>query len=309
MPKSFLLFSFLLLFLQSFGQKSETIYLDKTDSSKNCYSIIYPKNLTWKGYLILIPGFGETAEALNYQTDLAIKASNSGLLTIIPTFQDGVLSFGVDSLSQNSLKQILNDVSLKYNLKDLKFFIGGFSIGGSAAVKYAELAYKENYSIKPFAVFAIDPPLDFERMYHSVVRDCRLSSSSEQNPENVYLKTRIEKVMGGTPQKVLSNYYKISPYSYSDTTQSALKSIINLPIRFYTEPDVEWWLKERQADFTSMNALDCSAMVNELTRLGNKNANLIVTHNKGFRKPINKRHPHSWSIVDNDELIDWLLKW
>ncbi len=307
MPKSFLLVSFLIIALQSYSQKSETIYLDKTDSSKSCYSIIYPKNLTWKGYLILIPGFGETAEALNYQTDLASKASNSGLLTIIPTFQDGVLSFGVDSLSQNSLKQILNDVSSKHNVKDLKFFIGGFSIGGSAAVKYAELAYKEKYSIKPSAVFAIDPPLDFERMYHSVVRDCRLSSSTEQNPENVYLKTRIEKVMGGTPQNVLSNYYKISPYSYSDSTQSAIKSIINLPIRFYTEPDVEWWLKERQADFTSMNAVDCSAMINELKRLGNKEANLIVTHNKGFRKPTNKRHPHSWSIVDNDELIDWLL--
>ena len=308
MPKSFLLISFLLLFLQSFGQKSEITYLDKTDSSKNCYSIIYPKNLPWKGYLILIPGFGETAESLNFQTDLAKKASKSGLLTIIPTFQDGVLSFGVDSLSQNSLKQILNDVNSKYNVKDLKFFIGGFSIGGSAAVKYAELAYNENYSFKPSAVFAIDPPLDFERMYNSVVRDCRLSSSTEQNPENVYLKSRIEKEFDGTPQKVLSNYYKISPYSYSDTTQSAIKSIINLPIRFYTEPDVEWWLKERQADFTSMNAVDCSAMINELTRLGNKNANLIVTHNKGFRKPTNKRHPHSWSIVNNDELIDWLLK-
>lgn len=309
MPKSFLLISFLILFLQSFGQKSEVIYLDKTDSSKNCYSIIYPKNLPWKGFLILIPGFGETAEALNYQTDLAKKASNSGILTIIPTFQDGVLSFGVDSLSQNSLKQILNDVSLKYNVKDLKFFLGGFSIGGSAVVKYAELAYNENYSFKPSAVFTIDPPLDFERMYNSVVRDCRLSSSTEQNPENVYIKSRIEKEFGGTPQKTLSNYYKISPYSYSDTTQSAIKSIVNLPIRFYTEPDVDWWLKERQADFTNMNAVDCSAMINELVRLGNKNANLIVTHNKGFRKPTNKRHPHSWSIVDNDELIDWLLKW
>jgi hypothetical protein len=309
MPKSFILISLLIITVQSFGQKSETIYLDKTDSSKNCYSIFYPKNLPWKGYLILIPGLGETAEALNFQTDLAIEASKSGLLTIIPTFQDGVLSFGVDSLSQISLKQILNDVSSKQKVHDLKFFIGGFSIGGSAAVKYAELAYKENYNIKPSAVFAIDPPLDFERMYHSVFRDCRLSSSTEQNPENVYLKSRIEKEFGGPPQKVHSNYYKISPYSYSDTTQSAIKSIVNLPIRFYTEPDVDWWLKERQADFTNMNAVDCSAMINELTRLGNKNANLIVTYNKGYRKPTNKRHPHSWSIVDNDELIDWLLKW
>ena len=45
----------------------------------------------------------------------------------------------------------------------------------------------------------------------------------------------------------------------------------------------------------------------ELNQLGNLKANLILTQNKGFRKPDNNRHPHSWSIVDNDELIVWLL--
>ena len=48
-------------------------------------------------------------------------------------------------------------------------------------------------------------------------------------------------------------------------------------------------------------------MINELNRLGNQNAELITTQKKGYRKPDNKRHPHSWSIVDNDELINWLL--
>ena len=48
--------------------------------------------------------------------------------------------------------------------------------------------------------------------------------------------------------------------------------------------------------------------IQELNRLGNPDAVLITTRNKGFRKPENKRHPHSWSIVDNDELIRWLLR-
>ncbi len=65
-------------------------------------------------------------------------------------------------------------------------------------------------------------------------------------------------------------------------------------------------MKERRADFTSMNSTECSALINELNRLGNQNAKLITTYNKGFRKPDNLRHPHSWSIVDNDELIKWL---
>lgn len=50
-------------------------------------------------------------------------------MTIIPTFQDGVLSFGVDSLSQHAFNRILNDVTAKHKLVNRKFFVGGFSIG------------------------------------------------------------------------------------------------------------------------------------------------------------------------------------
>jgi dienelactone hydrolase len=283
--------------------KIEKVFLDKSDSTKNCYTIIYPPKLPWKGYLFLIPGFGETAEDVLQQTDLPKKLAQSGILTIIPTFQDGVLSLGVDSLSQQSFDRILKDLTSKHKLLDLKFYVGGFSIGGSCAIKYAE-----NSTVKPTAVFAIDPPLDWERFYNSAKRDIRLSKDNEANQENVYMIDRLEKETGGSPTTNLTEYYAISPYSFSDTTQSAIKKLTKMPLRIYTEPDINWWLKERGADFTSMNATECSAMINELNRLGNQNAELITTQNKGYRKPDNRRHPHSWSIVDNDKLIKWLLK-
>ena len=91
--------------------KIEKVFLDKTDTTKNCYTIIYPSKLPWKGYLFLIPGFGETAEKVLQQTDLPNKLAENGILTIIPTFQDGVLSFGVDSLSQQTIKRILKDIT------------------------------------------------------------------------------------------------------------------------------------------------------------------------------------------------------
>ena len=283
--------------------KIEKVFLDETDKTKNCYTIIYPPKLPWTGYIFLIPGFGETAENVLQQTDLPNKLALNGILTIIPTFQDGVLSFGVDSLSQQSFNKILKDVTSKHKLIDQKFYVGGFSIGGSCVIKYAE-----NAEIKPTAVFAIDPPLDFERFYNSAKRDIRLSKDNEANQENVYMIERLEKETGGSPTTNLAEYYNISPYSFSDTTQSAIKKLIKMPLRIYTEPDINWWLKERGADFTSMNATECSAMINELNRLGNQNAELITTQNKGYRKPDNRRHPHSWSIVDNEKLIKWLLK-
>ena len=98
---------FLLFAINCNGQKVsnpkiERVFLDKTDTTRNCYTIIYPPKLPWTGYLFLMPGFGETAENVFQQTDLPQKLAQNGVLTIIPTFQDGVLSFGVDSLSQQT---------------------------------------------------------------------------------------------------------------------------------------------------------------------------------------------------------------
>lgn len=308
MNRLLIILIFLLSAINCSGQKVsnpkiEKVFLDKTDTTKNCYTIIYPPKLPWTGYLFLIPGFGETAENVLQQTDLPKEFAKNGILTIIPTFQDGVLSFGVDSLSQQSFDRIINNVRSKYNLVNQKFYVGGFSIGGSCAIKYAE-----NSTVNPTAVFAIDPPLDFERFYNSAKRDIRLSKDGVPNQENVYMIDRLEKEIGGSPQTKITEYHNFSPYSFSDTTQLAIKKLINMPLRIYTEPDINWWLKERGADFTSMNSTECSAMINELNRIGNQNAELITTQNKGYRKPYNIRHPHSWSIVNNSELIKWLLK-
>jgi hypothetical protein len=49
-------------------------------------------------------------------------------------------------------------------------------------------------------------------------------------------------------------------------------------------------------------------MINELNRLGNRHATLVVTQDKGYRKPTNQRHPHAWSIADSGELVEWLLQ-
>ncbi len=280
----------------------EKVYLD-TDSTKNCYTIIFPSKTPIKAYLFLLPGYGQNAERVMQQSSLPIQLAENGILTIIPTLQDGVLSFGIDDVSQQSFHKIITDVRVKNKLTDQPFYIGGYSIGGSCALKYAQDCDK-----KPNAVFAVDPPVDFEQMYHSCKRSIRLSIDTPPTAETIFLVDKIKEIMHGTPENAIANYHKISPYSISDTSQTAIKKMLTIPLRIYTEPDVHWWMKERGMDYTNMNATFHSAMINELNRLGNKNATLITTQNKGYRKPDNQRHPHSWSIVDNDELIQWLLR-
>ncbi len=288
----------------AYPQRIEKVFLDMNDTTRNYYTIIYPDSLPWEGYLFLVPGFGETAEDVLTQTNLPVETAKRGILTIIPTFQDGASSFGFDCLSQQTFSRIIDDVKSKHKILDLEYFLGGFSMGGSTVIKFAETVDK-----KPKAVFAIDSPLDFERFYNSTKRDITVLEKGSPDQENIYLflASRIEEIMGGTPQTALANYHRLSPYSLSDPTQSAIKGLLNIPIRIYIEPDIQWWLNERNTDASGLNIIDCTAMINELNKLGNNNAVLITTQNRGYRQPGNERHPHSWSIVDNDELIEWLL--
>ena len=192
-------------------------------------------------------------------------------------------------------------------MKGKDFYIGGFSIGGTCAVKYSELAVQKNYPIKPKAVFAVDPPLDWERFYNAAKRVVRLSNPAQINGEVTYFINRIKKEMSGTPKNALQNFYSNSPYSFSDTTQRAIKNLIKTPIRIISEPDIQWWLGQRGYDLDYINIIDQTRMINELQRLGNNKAILVTTTDKGYRKPNNNKHPHSWSIADPEQTINWLL--
>lgn len=278
------------------------VFLD-TDSSKNCYTVIYPKNKEIKAYLFLLPGLGENADRVLEQSTLPFTMAEKGILTIIPTLQDGVLAFGIDSSSQLSLQKIIEDVRLKNKLTNVPFYMGGYSIGGACILKYSEDA-----SIKPKAIFAIDPPIDFEQLYQSAKRQIRITRGLPGNEEEHFILAKIDSIMKGSPEIAYENYRLLSPYTFTDSTQRAIKHLLQTPLRLYTEPDIHWWMKERRQDYTNMNSTYHSAMINELKLLGNKNANLITTANKGFRKPENNKHPHSWSIVDQEELINWLLQ-
>ncbi len=304
-------FPLLLFFLfsnSSPGQKIETVYLNPGDSTSDMYIAVIPEKTTLSGFLFLIPSFGELPAIVMQQTNLPGYAAQNGILTIIPLLKTGLYSFGVDSAAQRSLKEMVEYIVEHYKMHDTRFFLGGFSLGGSCAIKFAESARSQNYKTQPSAVFGIDPPLDFERFYRASERIIRLTKNGPPPQEAAYMLKRIQYEMGGTPESAIKNYYKISPYSYNDTTQAAVRDLGTTPIMLFTEPDIQWWLEQRNYDYSYMNSIDCAALINEVRRLGNNKAKIIVTENKGYRQPGHVKHPHSWSIADPTLLVDWLLE-
>ena len=307
MYKFTFLLPLLLLCQSSIAQKVETVYLNAGDSSSNLYVIVYPPTLPYKGFAFFIPGMFQPAADVLVQTDLPKYAAQQGILSIIPTFGSGISSFGFDTATQASFLHLISHVASTYKLNGLPFYVGGFSIGGTCAITYAEHALRNNYPIKPAAVFAIDSPLDFERDYNNILRELRLANSPEDAMvESNYILKRCISEFGGSPVDHAASYHQLSPYSYNDSTQYAIKPLVHLPMRLYTEPDIQWWLAEG-VDYSLMNAFDLAAITNELRRMGNTKVELITTSNKGFRQPGNTRHPHSWSIVEPKGLVTWLL--
>jgi hypothetical protein len=78
---------------------------------------VKPKCPPIKGFMFCILGAFQTPQYVLQQTDLPMYAAKQGILTIIAIFATGLSSFGFDSLTQQSLKEILNIVVEKYKLQ------------------------------------------------------------------------------------------------------------------------------------------------------------------------------------------------
>jgi hypothetical protein len=111
--------------------------------------------------------------------------------------------------------------------------------------------------------------------------------------------------LGGAPDEVPEAYRRNSPLVASLPDGGNARLLRSTPVRLYTEPDVDWWITQRNLDLYDMHVLDHAAFTNVLRIAGNPDAELITTSGKGFR-PNGLRHPHSWSIVDEAELAEWI---
>lgn len=276
---------------KSATELTDILLNDKSGKSYG-YTAILPENGEAESYMLLIPGFGESASNVLESSCLPIEAAQRGIAVFIPMLQDGVESYSFSSESQGTLKNIVADIRNRFGLDEKEYCIGGFSMGGSAAIRYAELS-AEN---RPMCVFAIDSPLDYERFRYSTERDVKVYKKGIAEGDSIYIKLLDD----------ITPIVKDSPYLLSDTSHQAILPLRNIPVRYYIEPAEQWWLDNRQTDVLGLNIIDGTAFINDLRLIGNERAELIITSRKGYRNNGKTYHPHSWSIVDTNNLIEWI---
>jgi hypothetical protein len=187
--------------------------------------------------------------------------------------------------------------------------VGGISAGGTGAVRYAESCISGHCDAvsRPVAIFAVDAPLDFESWWNRETLNLRRGNPKSYLEESQGILDALSSAMGGSPNQVRQTYLSRSPFLVSEKNGGNALLLKSVSVRLYTEPDVVWMMKNIGRDYYTMNAVDQAALVLQLRALGNTNAELITTTGKGFRPP-GTRNPHSWTIVDEPELADWITK-
>jgi len=281
------------------------LYINDGTSNELFYYALKPKEKI-KGTLILLPPTAQNVEeVINSNIKLFELAYDNGILIIVPSINYNLF---LDHLTMAFLNTTFKKALIKYQAPKDKIVIGGFSLGGMNAIRYVELSLENSdlTSIQPVAVYGIDPPLDWVRIYYSFQRIKELNFSEVAVNEAVDYLNKLNKQFGGSPKDNPNIYSKHSMYSKTVKDGGNAKFLIDTPIRIYSDPDINWHLKERQTDFYDINALDQTAMINQLRILGNENAEFISALGKGFR-PNGMRHPHSWSIAEPNELMAWIM--
>ncbi len=279
------------------------LYLNDEDSKELYYLKLTPTEAP-KGALVILPsGYEKTGDVLK-QIELHKEAVAEGLLVVVPSINWGT----TDRLAEFKILDIIfKQIVDQYHISKEKFILGGLSNGGMIAITYAEKSVQNPQLtfLQPLGVFGLDTPLDIAHLYQYAEREIKRNFSEVGINEAKWMINNYNDTYGGSPIEFPEKYIDASMYSNGVENGGNAKYLQDIPIRMYTDLDVDWLLNQRRRDLYDWNGTNIVAMINELKLMGNKDANVIITMGKGVRLD-GSRHPHSWSIMDTTDCMNWI---
>lgn len=285
--------------MQSPPSHSDVVCRKEFTTSNNCYRLYKPAGLA-RGLVVLLPKGGGDANAFNTFRTPRLLAQKD--ILSISFSQAGYVSD--DDLT--TLVSLIREVATAHQIPSGKVVVAGISSGGTGALRYTEYcAIHECGAIKPCAVVSVDAPLDFEHWWNSQVINLRRGDPGSSLEESKSILDALRQALGGSPTEARAAYRAKSPFLAMEKDGGNAR-LIKIPIRLYTEPDINWLLDNWKRDYYTSNAVDQAALVLQLRAQGNRNVELITTSGKG-RNSDGTRNPHSWTIVDEEELVNWIV--
>lgn len=255
-----------------------------------------------KGLLILFPCFPCDAKNTLNEFKISEISVNNGFSVLAMNLNE--LLYLKPKEKQELAEQLTKIVS-DYDLPKKNIFVGGFSSGGNVSLIISDYLVKNKSQIQPKGVFIVDSPVDLFGLYKTAEKNLKLNFSEPAVVESKWIKEMLDNEFGN-PDNGIANYELNSPFTLETQNINNLKGLENLKIRFYTEPDLKWWSENANNDYKDLNAFYIEKLSEKLkTEFPNNNIELIKTENKGYREN-GEKHPHSWSIVNEIDLINWM---
>ena len=294
----------LTIFISCTSQQKMDVELEiKTAVFKTAdYELIKPTRDS-KAVLILFGGFGEKPADIKREFKIVDIAKKNQISLILMNYSN---KLWLEEVEKRKVATLLQETIVKYNLKDTPIFMGGFSSGGIVSMHISNyIIGKKEFYIDPKGVFIADSPIDLLALYKASKINIEKRFSEVAVQESSWIIDLFEKKLGN-PKESISNFEKYAVYTMQSDDTKNLHNLKNTKIRLYTEPDTTWWKENRKADYKQMNAYYIKSLAASLKKLNFKDISYIPTENKGYRSN-GERHPHSWSIIDTEDLINWML--
>lgn len=282
------------MFLTFLGCKN---YTEKEINVDNeIYELIVPEK--HKELLILFPGFGGTNESIKTESNIIQKSLKEKISILILKNNRNLF---LDNNELEKLGKTVVEIINKNNINSKRIYIGGFSAGGNLGLQLGKyLTKKRNYKNNLKGIFVIDSPVDLQQLYFNYKK-----SLVEDKSGNIkYFLNFMEKHIG-KPDKDFEKYKEYSPYlgsiEYTENVEFEKAELI-----FYTEPALKYRNDNFNQNFENTNGYQIKKLSKLLNQKGYK-TKYIETENKGYRKN-GMRNPHSWSIMNENEIIEWIKK-
>jgi hypothetical protein len=291
-------------FGDTYSQTIKKIVLDENDFYSGHYLVVEPENKdTISGVLVLLAGFGQIPEDTPPETKLHNVAYANNILTI---FYAGGNKLYADSITQVKLTKVIKDVLTRYKVKSNTFVLGGYSAGGMIAMRYVELCneFPDKFPIQPKGIFTVDSPIDIFTIYEGL----------EESAKNNYSELAVEEAVRaighikndyGVPRENISTYAKLTAFSMNKDYSQNEQWLKNTAVRTYHDVDIAWRIINRNQTVHGSNYEVTAELINRLVLMGNNKAEFMQSFQTGYRSN-GQRHPHSWSIVNEVEFMQWM---
>jgi hypothetical protein len=295
-------FGFLPLFVAA--QNFERVVFDQADSVNGYYLAVRPLSGVIRGVVVVFRAF-RGPESIPPETKLHNVAAANNILTIYASI-GWRLTPGV--VAEERMNRLFAHVLSQYKVDSSLFAVGGFDVGGTAVLRYAELAqeHPDQYVIHPRVVFGIASPVDMGGLYRQCERQLRKNYPSPALGD-ARAELDLMKKEQGVLEEHADQYAQWTPFDHTLEAPGNERFLRHVAVRLYYDTDPEWQLKARRNGYYDTYLPDGSELIDRLLLQGNDRAEFVAANQPGMRSN-GDRNVFAFSIVDEVDCIQWIMK-